>query len=119
MASAQKLVDDYFESAAGYWDQLYSEPGLLGRIYQRRREVTLEWIREQDLAPDARILDVGCGAGATAVPLAAHGYNVLAVDRLPAMLQLVERNASSASHSASIPRSRMPARWTCRPMPST
>ena len=102
MQQTQQLVDSYFESATSYWDQLYSEDGLAGQIYQRRRQVTLDWIQQLRLPATARVIDVGCGAGSTAVPLSCLGYSVVGVDRVPAMLQLLRDNASLTGASSRI-----------------
>lgn len=43
--------------------------------------------------PDRRLLDIGCGAGCNAVPLAAMGWNVLGVDLSPPMLEAAQKRA--------------------------
>jgi len=43
------------------------------------------------LSPPARILDVGCGFGRHALELAKRGYEVLGMDRSPAMLKEARR----------------------------
>jgi ubiquinone/menaquinone biosynthesis C-methylase UbiE len=102
MEQVQELVDSYFESATSYWDQLYSTEDLLGRIYQRRQQVTLKWIQRLGLPVGAQVADIGCGAGSMAVMLARMGHKVVAVDRVPAMLQVVHDNATRAGVSSSI-----------------
>jgi len=47
-------------------------------------------------APVRRVLDLGCGTGRHAAPLAERGYDVVGVDRSPEML----RRASQRSHDA-------------------
>ena len=47
------------------------------------------------LAPDARVLDVGCGPGWPALPLAAHVAEITAVDASPLALGLAARNVES------------------------
>src|SRR5207302_9183638 len=43
-----------------------------------------------------RVLDLGCGTGGHAVPLAQRGYDVVGVDRSPDMLQRAKQRGSSA-----------------------
>jgi SAM-dependent methyltransferase len=43
-----------------------------------------------------RVLDLGCGTGGHAVPLARRGYDVVGVDRSPDMLQRAKQHGSSA-----------------------
>ena len=46
------------------------------------------------LAPGARVLDVPCGDGRVAIELAARGYEVTGVDRVPALLDRARSHAS-------------------------
>jgi ubiquinone/menaquinone biosynthesis C-methylase UbiE len=102
MQPAQELVDNYFESLALYWDRIYSDNTLSAQIYQYRRSLALRWLQRLQLPADSRILDVGCGSGCTAVPLAQLGYNVVAMDRVPAMLQLTQENAERSGAASRI-----------------
>ena len=61
--ASQRNVIDYFESTAAYWKEIYSDDRLLPVIYRDRQKTALDWIWELDLAPKARVLEVGCGAG--------------------------------------------------------
>ena len=89
MASAsQQYVTDYFESSAAYWKGVYSDDRLLPIIYRDRHHTALGWIHDLDLRPNARILEVGCGAGLMTVALAGSGYTVDALDSTTAMLLL-------------------------------
>lgn len=45
--------------------------------------------------PRDRILDVGCGAGREAVALALSGFNVIAIDIVPAMVERARQNANA------------------------
>ena len=45
---------------------------------------------------DARFLDVGCGYGRHAIPLAQKGYRTVGIDRSPAMLDAARRAAVQA-----------------------
>jgi len=46
--------------------------------------------------PGGRVLDVGCGPGRLAVPLAQHGLNVTGLDLDPAMIERARINAGRA-----------------------
>jgi ubiquinone/menaquinone biosynthesis C-methylase UbiE len=89
----QHRVNVYFESAAPYWKDIYSDDGLLPSIYRYRHNTALGWIRRLGLGPDARILEVGCGAGRVALSLARSGYTVDALDSTAAMLRLTVNDA--------------------------
>jgi ubiquinone/menaquinone biosynthesis C-methylase UbiE len=89
----QQEVNEYFEASSAYWQNIYSEKELLPRIYQDRHITTLAWIRRLGLCKEARILEVGCGAGLTSVALARDGYTVDAMDSTLAMLHITRQSA--------------------------
>lgn len=49
--------------------------------------------QELDGRTDRRLLDIGCGAGCNAIPLAAMGWNVLGVDLSQPMLDAAQKRA--------------------------
>jgi SAM-dependent methyltransferase len=49
-----------------------------------------------DLGPGVRVLDVGCGTGRHAVPIAGLGAEVVGVDQSPAMLERAATRAAAA-----------------------
>lgn len=57
------------------------------------RELLEELSRAADLDGTGRLLDLGCGPGTIAVPLAGHVAEVLAVDSEPEMLDELRRSA--------------------------
>jgi ubiquinone/menaquinone biosynthesis C-methylase UbiE len=89
----QQEVNQYFESSSEHWEKIYGGDQLLPRIYQERHNTSLAWIRKLGLRKDARILEIGCGAGLMSVALAKDGYTVDAVDSTPAMLDMTSRCA--------------------------
>lgn len=93
------IVENYFESTAYYWKQLYRDPGLKQAIFSYRQWVALRWIDELRLPPGASVLDVGCGAGLGSVALAKRGYRVHALDVVKAMLELTRQCGEEAGVS--------------------
>ncbi len=88
-------LEDYFDrTAAAAWARLTSDApvgGIRATVRagrERMRGTLLGWLHE-DLS-GRRILDAGCGTGATAVALAARGAEVVAVDLSPTLLGLAE-----------------------------
>jgi ubiquinone/menaquinone biosynthesis C-methylase UbiE len=63
-------------------------------IYRDRQKTALGWIWELDLGPNARVLEVGCGAGLITVALARNGYSVDALDPASSMLQMTRDHAA-------------------------
>ena len=95
-ADAQRLVDEHFQARASYWKTLYEEESLWGVIHQERRALAMAWIADLALAPGARVLEVGCGAGLLGVDLARQGFAVECIDSNPAMVDLARAQAEEA-----------------------
>ncbi len=95
VANQQELVDQYFQSLASYWKEVYETPGLTSVIYQQRQQATLSWIDRLRLPAGSQVLDIGCGAGFTAAALAMRGYHVYALDSVAAMLKLTSQNVET------------------------
>lgn len=91
----QRQVDDHFESSAAYWKDVYQEERLFAAMYRERREKALTWVSELQLAPDSRVLEVGCGAGLMTTALAERGYTVHAMDSARAMIENTRREAKA------------------------
>jgi SAM-dependent methyltransferase len=90
------VTDAFGQSYAGAYDAIYrskdyaAEVDLVERILQRH-----------DLFGPRQILDLGCGTGNHALPLAARGHTVIGVDRSPSMLEQARAKATAA-HSGSV-----------------
>lgn len=50
-------------------------------------------LQEFNIHADHRLLDIGCGGGCNAIPLAATGWNVLGIDLSQAMLKATQKRA--------------------------
>ena len=75
-AAAPRAVFD-FEASARTWDTLYDAPNFDSVAYYRPRlERTLAWVDSLALPVDARVLEIGFGAGRTAIALAQRGLLV-------------------------------------------
>jgi ubiquinone/menaquinone biosynthesis C-methylase UbiE len=91
--SRQTRITRQFEQRSAWWDRIYEQTSLEARILRRRQQVALTWVDELSLAKGSRVLEVGCGAGVTAVELARRGHLVTALDRSPTMLQRTQDHA--------------------------
>lgn len=89
----QQRVDGHFNAAAREWREMYERDDLLAAVHQRRMQTTLDWIDQLDLPSAARVLEVGCGAGVTAVALARRGMEIDATDQARAMIELTHQRA--------------------------
>jgi SAM-dependent methyltransferase len=85
------MTDPFGPTYAGAYDALYEE-----KDYSAEVDV-IESALRRDGRPGAHsILDLGCGTGRHAVLLAQRGYDVLGVDRSPAMLVRAMERAATA-----------------------
>jgi ubiquinone/menaquinone biosynthesis C-methylase UbiE len=89
----QARVDSYFDARSSDWAEIYSTRTVHGVIHQRRMAVVLEWIDDLALPKGSRILEIGCGAGFTAVELGRRGYTIDAMDSSETMVERARRNA--------------------------
>ena len=62
LLSHRKAVGDYFEATAHYWEDLYDRQD---RFYRQRIERVLQFTDKLGLPPESRLLEIGCGPGAT------------------------------------------------------
>jgi len=69
--------------------------GLAARTRTEWDELILRDLAEL-LPPASRILDVGCGYGRLAVPLAVAGHQVKGLDLSPTMIEAAQENAAAA-----------------------
>lgn len=78
---------DVFGTYAGFYDALYAD-----KDYESEVRFVVDVFTEYGVPAGASILDLGCGTGGHAIPLARRGYAVTGVDRSPEMVeQAVEK----------------------------
>lgn len=92
----QENVNTHFDATASYWDEIYRDQDLQGVIYQQRQAAVLEYVEQVKLQPQARALEIGCGAGHLTVRLAERDLQVNAIDASPGMAELTARRAREA-----------------------
>ena len=75
----------------------WSEPGtVLGFARSQPNQVLMQFaLRQLERVPDARVLNVGCGAGRNAVPMARAGCTVLGTDLSWTMLEAAAKRATA------------------------
>jgi ubiquinone/menaquinone biosynthesis C-methylase UbiE len=95
-ALEQRLVNSHFQSSASYWSEVYRTETIEAAIYRQRHELVLSLVASLQLPAGSQILELGCGAGLTSVALAQRGYRVNAIDSIPVMLELTNREAKQA-----------------------
>jgi len=88
------VPDDISDIRAFYEASVEQEDGRLER-HPIERDVTWRYL-ETYLPPSGRILEVGAASGAYAVPLARQGYEVIAVELAPALLDVFRRRVHEA-----------------------
>lgn len=76
---------------AAAYDQLYGD-----KDYTAEVDLIEHLFQRYSPEPVSRVLDLGCGTGNHALPLAQRGYGVVGVDRSAEMLRQASERASSA-----------------------
>lgn len=102
MGQYQRVVDAFFGDDPGYWRDVYQAEDLDALIYRQRRSAVLQMTEQLTLPEQARVLEVGCGAGFTTVELARRGYIVHAIDTVEAMIDLTRQAALGAGVSSQV-----------------
>lgn len=84
------------EAIARAFYEALTPAGLTGRTRPEWDDMTLAELAEL-IPPASRILDVGCGYGRIAVPLAVAGHQVRGLDLSPTMIEAALQNATAAA----------------------
>lgn len=92
----QARVDEFFDSEAGFWNQVYSDHDVFAQIHQERLRIAVGWIEGLGLEKGAPVLDAGAGAGVATVALARRGLSVTAVDPAEGMIAEIRQQARAA-----------------------
>jgi len=82
------MTDTFGSTYAGIYDALYQD-----KDYGQECDVVEDVFATYGERPVRTILDLGCGTGGHAVPLAQRGYEVVGVDRSEAMLAQARQRA--------------------------
>ncbi len=98
----RQFVDEFFRVHSTYWRDVYQADTLSALIYRERQAVVLRMIDSLQIPEGARLLDIGCGAGLTAVALARRKFMVTAADSVEDMLDLTSQAAAEAGVSQSV-----------------
>ena len=99
-ADVRRLTaEEHFAAESDFWRAIYSADDVYSVIHQYRQSLVLAWVDELGLPVGATALDVGCGAGLTAIELAERALRVEATDAVEAMVDLARRQAAAAGLS--------------------
>jgi 2-polyprenyl-3-methyl-5-hydroxy-6-metoxy-1,4-benzoquinol methylase len=91
-SQAQRVLK-HFNAHAGNWEEIYGDATVRGAVIKSRHALALQWIRELQLQANARVLEVGCGAGFLSISLVELGYAVDALDASERMVELARKHA--------------------------
>jgi SAM-dependent methyltransferase len=96
------LVQRHFRSTLPYWEQIYAERSVYGRIYHERARRAIAWAAAVGLSSGAPVLEIGCGPGVITTALARSGLTVWAIDGLQEMVERTRAMAHQAGLAARV-----------------
>jgi SAM-dependent methyltransferase len=91
-------VEQHFRSTLPYWEQIYADRSVYGRIYQERARRALAYAAGLGLSSGTPVLEIGCGPGVITTAIARMGVTVWAIDSLH---EMVERT-TAMTHRAGV-----------------
>ena len=100
--SFDALIQQHFRSTLPYWEQIYAERSVYGRIYQERARRAIACAAGVGLSSGAPVLEIGCGPGVITTALAGNGLTVWAIDGLPEMVERTRVMAQRAGVAARV-----------------
>jgi SAM-dependent methyltransferase len=84
--SHDALVQRHFRSTLPYWEQIYADQSVYGRIYQERARRAIDYAGGLGLSGGTTVLEIGCGPGIITTAMARRGATVWAIDSLQEMV---------------------------------
>jgi 2-polyprenyl-3-methyl-5-hydroxy-6-metoxy-1,4-benzoquinol methylase len=87
VTSYDALVQRHFLATLPYWEQIYADRTVYGRIYQERARRAISCADSVGLSSGAHVLEIGCGPGVITTALARSGATVWAIDSLQEMVE--------------------------------
>src|SRR4030095_10524159 len=94
--SYDALVRQHFRSTLPYWEQIYADRTVYGRIYQERARRAIACADRIGLPTRASVLEIGCGPGVITTAIARKGATVWAIDSLEEMIERTQAMAHEA-----------------------
>jgi len=78
----QEYLHKLFSNQANihYWESIYKRKDFWGLSFRKRMYLALSWLDDLNLQKNAKILDIGCGAGVMVREIANRGYEVFGMD---------------------------------------
>lgn len=83
---------DYFDSVSAFWHDVYDRPDTFaGYRLLRQHQFVIDTVNAR--GDRQTVLDIGCGAGVTALALARQGHRVSGLDIAPRMIERARHEA--------------------------
>jgi ubiquinone/menaquinone biosynthesis C-methylase UbiE len=96
VTSYDALVQQHFRSTLPYWEEIYADRSVYGRIYQERARRAIACAQGVGLSSGAPVLEIGCGPGVLTTAMARMGVTVWAIDSLQEMVERTKAMAHQA-----------------------